>query len=58
MTWQMYGDEKYEEGKEEGWMAGRQETAVRMFEKGLDIKLIAELVGETEETIKQWLKKE
>ena len=70
MTWKMYGDEKYEagkeegriEGKEEGRIVGRQEerkeTAVRMFAKGLDIEMIAELVGETEETIEQWLMKE
>ena len=58
MTWQMYGDEKYEEGKEEGRIEERKETVVRLFSKGLDIKLIAEVVGETEETIEQWLKKE
>ena len=66
MTWKMYGNEKYEEGKEEGRQEGRREgrqeerkeTAVRMFVKGMDIKLIAELVGETEETVEQWLKKE
>ena len=47
-----------QEGKEEGRQEERKETAVRMFVKGMDIKLIADLVGETEETVEQWLKKE
>ena len=63
MTWQMYGNEKYDEGKMDGRVEGKaegellkaRETAIRMFSKGLDVKMIAEMVGESEENIKQWL---
>lgn len=63
MTWQMYGNEKYDEGKMDGKAEGRvegeqlkaKETALRMFSKGMAIDMIAEMVGETEETVKKWL---
>ena len=55
MTWQMYGNEKYDEGKAEGEKTKAKETALRMFSKGLDVKMIAEMVGETEETVEQWV---
>ena len=55
MTWQMYGNEKYDEGKAEGEKKKAKETALRMFSKGLDVKMIAEMVGETEETVEQWV---
>ena len=59
MTWQMYGNEKYDEGMEEGWEKGRtdslRETAIRMYSKGMDIYMIAEMLEETEEQIRQWV---
>ena len=59
MTWQMYGNEKFDEGIELGRAEGEKvkakETAKRMFSKGNDVKMIAEMVGETEEEVREWL---
>ena len=52
-----------EEGRKEGRAEGRKEgraeqakaTAIRMFERGLSIDLIADAIGFSIETVKEWL---
>lgn len=58
MTWQMYGKEKFNEGKEEGREEGRaenqRETIERMIlKKKYDLNEIAELVDVSVEVVKE-----
>ena len=48
-----------QEGRQEGLQEGRQEqakaTAIRMNQKGLPIEVIADSVGFSIETVKEWI---
>ena len=56
-----YEKDLYEEGVEEGLDLGRmqmaQEIALRLFQSGNSLELIAQLTGVDVEAVKQWIEK-
>ena len=54
-TMQMFKDEAYRKGREEGIEEGKMQDAERMYTDGLSVSLISKYVDIPEQIVRKWL---